>query len=222
MNRSPFIILCCHWRSQKFWLGGGGIKKKIFNGVFGKVVKVAPLKGGKSKIKGRRGRRAPALGDFWRFVTKVMYFRHISAKIQPKNLKQAFRLESRPPSCGYALDYVRNWSDDEFIQNKVLGQLKATKSVGFSRSYPTISVYHIGEYGTAPPREVAGHLSQHLWSSTAGIGLTFWLQCIWASSACHFGSSSSNFDLWSRLWGFIQLLGLRGVPPFIHLSEGIE
>jgi len=31
-----------------------------------------------------------ALGDFKKFVTKVMYFRHILAKIQHKNLKQRF------------------------------------------------------------------------------------------------------------------------------------
>jgi len=28
-----------------------------------------------------------ALGEFRKFVTKIIHFRHISAKIQPKNLK---------------------------------------------------------------------------------------------------------------------------------------
>jgi len=40
------------------------------------------------KIKGRWGGEPPALGDFLKFVAKTMHFRHISAKIQPKNLKQ--------------------------------------------------------------------------------------------------------------------------------------
>jgi len=34
--------------------------------------------------------RAPALGDFLKFVIKPTKVRHISAKIQPKNLKQHF------------------------------------------------------------------------------------------------------------------------------------
>jgi len=32
----------------------------------------------------------PTLGNFWRFVTKIMHFRHISAKIQPKNLNLVY------------------------------------------------------------------------------------------------------------------------------------
>jgi len=44
----------------------------------------------KLKIKGRWGRRAPALGDFWK---NILHFRHISAKIQLKNLKQHFDWE---------------------------------------------------------------------------------------------------------------------------------
>jgi len=31
-----------------------------------------------------------AENDFWKFVTKLLYFRHISGKIQLKNLKQHF------------------------------------------------------------------------------------------------------------------------------------
>ena len=36
-----------------------------------------------------------------------------------------------------------------------------------------------------------------------------------------FGSSLSILDLWSRPWGVARLLGLRGVPPRPHLSEGV-
>jgi len=35
----------------------------------------------KSKIKRRWRRIAPALGDFWKFVTKIMHFRHISTSV---------------------------------------------------------------------------------------------------------------------------------------------
>jgi len=33
------------------------------------------------------GGEPQALGEFLNFVSKIMHFRHISAKIQPKNLK---------------------------------------------------------------------------------------------------------------------------------------
>ena len=36
-----------------------------------------------------------------------------------------------------------------------------------------------------------------------------------------FGSSLSILNLWSRSWGVAQLLGLRGVPPRPHPSEGV-
>ena len=36
-----------------------------------------------------------------------------------------------------------------------------------------------------------------------------------------FGSSLSFLDLWSRPWGVVRLLGLRGVPPCPHPSEGV-
>ena len=36
-----------------------------------------------------------------------------------------------------------------------------------------------------------------------------------------FGSSLSILDLWSRPWGVARLLGLRGVPPRPHPSEGV-
>ena len=36
-----------------------------------------------------------------------------------------------------------------------------------------------------------------------------------------FGSSLSVLDLWSRPWGVARLLGLRGVPPHPHPSEGV-
>ena len=37
-----------------------------------------------------------------------------------------------------------------------------------------------------------------------------------------FGSSLSILDLWSRPWGVARLLGLRGVPPRPHPSEGVR
>ena len=37
-----------------------------------------------------------------------------------------------------------------------------------------------------------------------------------------FGSSLSILDLWSRPWGVARLLGLRGVPPRPHPSEGVK
>jgi len=39
------------------------------------------------RLRGTGGEEAPALGDFLNFVTKMMHFRHISAKTQHKNLK---------------------------------------------------------------------------------------------------------------------------------------
>ena len=36
-----------------------------------------------------------------------------------------------------------------------------------------------------------------------------------------FGSSLSILDLWSRPWGVALLLGLHGVPPRPHPSEGV-
>jgi len=36
---------------------------------------------------GRWGGEPPTLGDFKKIVTKITRFGHISAKIQPKNLK---------------------------------------------------------------------------------------------------------------------------------------
>ena len=36
-----------------------------------------------------------------------------------------------------------------------------------------------------------------------------------------FGDSLSLYDLWSRPWGVARLLGLHGLPPFPHLSEGV-
>jgi len=36
-----------------------------------------------------------------------------------------------------------------------------------------------------------------------------------------FGTASSIFDLWSRPWGVARLLGLHGVPPRPHPSEGV-
>ena len=36
-----------------------------------------------------------------------------------------------------------------------------------------------------------------------------------------FGDSLSLYDLWSRLWRVAQLLGLHGLPPCPHSSEGV-
>ena len=36
-----------------------------------------------------------------------------------------------------------------------------------------------------------------------------------------FGDSLSLYDLWSRLWGVARLLGLHGLPPCPHPSEGV-
>ena len=36
-----------------------------------------------------------------------------------------------------------------------------------------------------------------------------------------FGDSLSLYDLWSRPWGVAQLLGLHGLPPCPHPSEGV-
>ena len=36
-----------------------------------------------------------------------------------------------------------------------------------------------------------------------------------------FGDSLSLYDLWSRPWGVSRLLGLRGLPPCPHPSEGV-
>ena len=36
-----------------------------------------------------------------------------------------------------------------------------------------------------------------------------------------FGDSQSLYDLWSRPWGVARLLGLHGLPPCLHPSEGV-
>ena len=36
-----------------------------------------------------------------------------------------------------------------------------------------------------------------------------------------FGDSLSLYDLWSRPWGVARLLGLHGLPPYPHPSEGV-
>ena len=36
-----------------------------------------------------------------------------------------------------------------------------------------------------------------------------------------FGDSLSLYDLWSRPWGVARLLGLHGLPPCSHFSEGV-
>ena len=36
-----------------------------------------------------------------------------------------------------------------------------------------------------------------------------------------FGNFLSPYDLWSRPWGVARLLGLHGLPPCLHLSEGV-
>ena len=36
-----------------------------------------------------------------------------------------------------------------------------------------------------------------------------------------FGDSLSLYDLWSRPWGVARLLGIHGLPPYSHPSEGV-
>ena len=36
-----------------------------------------------------------------------------------------------------------------------------------------------------------------------------------------FGDTLSLYDLWSKPWGVARLLGLHGLPPCPHLSEGV-
>ena len=36
-----------------------------------------------------------------------------------------------------------------------------------------------------------------------------------------FGDSLSLYDLWSWPWGVARVLGLHGLPPCLHLSEGV-
>ena len=49
------------------------------------------------------------------------------------------------------------------------------------------------------------------------------LHCPATDSLCGslFGDSLSLYDLWSRLWGVARLLGLHGLPPYPHPSEGV-
>jgi len=97
-----------HWRSQKFWLRGAQIGK-IFVTIFWGRFLVTSLKwrhnynlkfdfviisfkttlwpnhGTSShqywRLRGAGDRKPPALGDFWKFVTKIVHFKHILAKI---------------------------------------------------------------------------------------------------------------------------------------------
>jgi len=50
---------------------------------------------------------------------------------------------------------------------------------------------------------------QRLRTSTAESNSPPKLSRIRVSPACHFGTASSNFDLWSRPWGVARLLDLR-------------
>ena len=49
------------------------------------------------------------------------------------------------------------------------------------------------------------------------------LHCPAPDSLCRslFGDSLSLYDLWSRPWGVARLLGLHGLPPCPHPSEGV-
>jgi len=42
------------------------------------------------RLRDAGGGEHSAFCDFWKFVSEIMHFRHISAKIQPKNLKEHF------------------------------------------------------------------------------------------------------------------------------------
>ena len=49
------------------------------------------------------------------------------------------------------------------------------------------------------------------------------LHCPTTDSLCHslFGDSLSLYDLWSRPWRVARVLGLHGIPPCPHPSEGV-
>ena len=66
-----------------------------------------------------------------------------------------------------------------------------------------------------PSCGACGHLSQH----TSHLIL----HCPATNSLRRslFGDSLSLYDLWSRPWGVAQLLGLDGLPPCPHPSEGV-
>ena len=50
------------------------------------------------------------------------------------------------------------------------------------------------------------------------------LHCPAVNSLHHslFGDSLSLYDLWSRPWGVVRLLGLHGLPPCSHPLEGVR
>ena len=50
------------------------------------------------------------------------------------------------------------------------------------------------------------------------------LHCPATNSLCRslFGDSLSLYDLWSRPWGVTRFLGLHGLPPCSHSSEGFR
>ena len=67
-----------------------------------------------------------------------------------------------------------------------------------------------------PSCSVCGHSSQKDISHLI-------LHCPATDSLCRslLGDSVSLYDLWSRPWGVARLLGLHGLPPCLHPSEGV-
>ena len=66
-----------------------------------------------------------------------------------------------------------------------------------------------------PSCSACGHSSQDISHLILHCPATDSLRC------SLFGDSLSLYDLWSRPWGVAQLLGLHGLPPCPHPSEGV-
>jgi len=123
---SNFETIELHWCSQKFWWG----LWRFLMTFFGDIMAMTSLKWRHNwffkfdfviislkkqtlpchvtsghqtqRLRSVVGGEPPTFGDFWKFVTKIMHFRHISAKIQLKTWNK-FRLA--PP-----LPRQRPWS----------------------------------------------------------------------------------------------------------------
>jgi len=81
-------------------------------------------------------REPPALGDFWKFVTKLMHFRHIVAKIQSKNLKQHFdwggEAGTPGPPSGYALALA--WGErTNVVVIMCEGNVETSRSINYTK-----------------------------------------------------------------------------------------
>ena len=66
-----------------------------------------------------------------------------------------------------------------------------------------------------PPCSACGHSSQDISDLILHCPATDSLHCLL------FDKSLSLYDLWSRPWRVARLLGLHGLPPCLHPSEGV-